>query len=96
MGKYGNGISMAEMFRLEKEEIKKTLKGVTPEQLKKVIDSYENAVYHALEGNACAKALENIMKKRGIETNLEEFVTEKEKCLSETQYDFENEADEDF
>lgn len=96
MGKYGSGLSMEQMFTLEKKELKKEIASLPEEQQKNVLKIFDNAVYHALQGNISACAIENYGKAHGLDIPLMEYMQEKEKLSAQSKYEYEYEVDEDF
>ena len=84
MGKYPSGISMKEMFQLEREELKMALQGklkcgvtetglewcpADKEEVQAVIwEIFRNAEYWALEMAASARALERLAEKYDVDT----------------------------
>lgn len=82
MGKYPSGVSMKEMFKMEREELEMALMGkiqcgVTEEGIRycpgdkeeihaKIREIYRNAEYWALEMAASARAIERIAEEYGV------------------------------
>ncbi len=102
MGKYGSGITMEQMFRAEKDEIKQALASsrVKKETAERIIDAYDNAVYHAIQAVIGAKVLEEMMERRGIKMTKDLFHEYVETAMrigrDYNTYEYEDEIDEDY
>ena len=82
MGKYGSGVSMKEMFNMEREALKMALKGQIrcganengfiycpgdEEEIHQTIwEIYRNAEWHAKEMAASARAMERLAEKYSV------------------------------
>lgn len=82
MGEYGSGVSLTQAFNYDKERLLKALDGqllcgetedgfeycdASEEDCRKfIIDVFDNAVYHALQGYQSGRVMEQVMSANGI------------------------------
>lgn len=92
MGEYGNGLSLVQMFNLDKERLLKALDGklvcnetedgfeyedASEEECRAyIIRVFDNAVYHALQGYQSGRVLEKTAEANGIDTKSGQFFTD--------------------
>lgn len=65
MGKYGNGLAIADHIRLDRKEIRTVLdrNGIEGEDRKAIVDAFEEAAYQWCSANSYACVLEETIKK---------------------------------
>ena len=84
MSEYGCGVSLTQAFNYDKERLLKALDGQllcgeteegfeycdAPEEECRafIISVFDNAVYHALQGYASGRVMENVMNANGLKT----------------------------
>ena len=115
MSEYGCGVSLVQAFNYDKERLLKALDGQlvcdetedgfeycdAPEEECKdfIIKVFDNAVYHALQGYASGKAIEQVMGANGIDINDNQIfkdymhfriTAEADQLDSDEQYNFGN------
>lgn len=82
MGEYGSGVSLTQAFNYDKERLLHALKGellwgeseegfiyeeASEEECRKfIIDVFDNAVYHALQGYSSGRVYEKVLEANGI------------------------------
>ena len=122
MSEYGGGVSLTQAFNYDKERLLKALDGQlmcgeteegfeyadAPEDECRefIIHVFDNAVYHALQGYASGKAIEQVMGANGIDISDNQIfkdymhfrmTAEAEQFESEEQYNYgDPEIPEDF
>lgn len=106
---YGSGVTLTQAFNYDKERIKKALdgqllsgeneSGFTYKPAKKedcnryILEAFDNAVFHCMDINATAIALEKYLDDKGFKINFSELVAymelEKKKAYESKEYIYE-------
>ncbi len=111
MAKYGNGISFDEACMMEKEQIRHPLNGELSVGANEdgfvyepagkedcdrcILGAYDGLVFQAKEALAAGRALEKLMRAKGLQTTLQEFLIAKEKEKQDSNgYRYESDGDE--
>ena len=93
MGKYGSGLTINDVCKLEVEEAKGILSsyGVSKEDTKTITDMIVEAYFQLTRSNTSNRALESLMVKKGAEYTLNEYM----KCFAEEEQKFPFEIDDE-
>ena len=107
MSEYGSGLTFGQTRNMDKERIKHALRGelmcgedengfvyakATPEECAAyILSAYDNCVYHAKQAMDSGRALERLMKGKGVECTPEEYGALMESARLEfDDYQYEN------
>lgn len=84
MGKYGSGVNMKDVIRMEVEDAKSALEHEEVDQdiIDYVLDILTNMAYHWCESNAAARAVEMWVKDNLSEEQYKDYLT----CLIQPEY----------
>lgn len=84
MGKYGSGVGMKNVIRMEVEDTKSALEheGVDQDIIDYVLDILLNMAYNWCESNAAARAVEMWVKDNLSEDQYKDYLT----CLIQPEY----------
>lgn len=90
MGKYGPGLTIGQVFNLEKEQVRHALKGelmcgedgngfiyrkaAKEECDRYILSAFDNAVFHLLEANKFCRVYDEILERKGVRLTVQDIL----------------------